>query len=104
MTFAVAGGGRVSGSFVARLPRLGSDLGAVAAQSYRQASRIANSIGAGHAVKRYEDLNGSALILICAPQKDVGKIISALAGALDCHGKIFLLCESGVDSRQLACL
>jgi hypothetical protein len=27
MTFAVAGGGRVSGSFVARLPRLARDLG-----------------------------------------------------------------------------
>src|SRR5262245_3160313 len=104
MTFAVAGGGRVSGSFVARLPRLGSELGPVAAQSYRQASRIANSIGAGHAVKRYEDLDGSALILICAPSKDVGQIVSALAEAIDCRGKILLLCESGADSRQLACL
>ena len=102
MTFAVIGGGRVSGSFVARLPRLGSDLGPVAAQSYRQASRIANSIGAGHAVKRYEDLDGSALILICAPAKAVGQIVSALADAIDGRGKILLLCDSGVDSRQLA--
>jgi hypothetical protein len=28
-------------------------------------------VGAGHAVKRYEDLNGSALILICAPTEGV---------------------------------
>ena len=63
MTFAVAGGGRVSGSFVTRLPGLESALGPVAAQSYRLASRIVNSIGAGHAVRAYQDLNDSTLIL-----------------------------------------
>jgi predicted short-subunit dehydrogenase-like oxidoreductase (DUF2520 family) len=104
MTFGVAGGGRVSGSFVARLPRLASQLGPVAAQSYRLASRIANSIGAGYAVRRYEDLNDSALILICAPAHGVGPIVSALAKALECRGKTILLCEGGGDSRQLACL
>ena len=31
MTFAVAGGGRVTGTFIARLPRLASELGPVAA-------------------------------------------------------------------------
>src|SRR6185436_19733939 len=104
MTFAVAGGGRVSSSFVARLPRLGRELGPIAAQSYRLASRIANSIGAGHAVKSYEDLNASSLILICAPAKGVGPIVSALAEAIECRGKLFLACEGGADSRQLACL
>jgi predicted short-subunit dehydrogenase-like oxidoreductase (DUF2520 family) len=104
MTFAVAGGGRVSSSFVARLPHLGRNLGPVAAQSYRQASRIANSIGAGNPVKRYEDLNSSALILICAPAEGVAAIVSALTAALECRGKILLACEGGADSRQLASL
>ena len=102
MTFAVAGGGRVSGSFVARLPDLASSLGPVAAQSYRLASRIVNSIGAGHAVPAYRDLNGSTLILICVPVQGVAPIVSALAEALDCQGKITLLCEAGADSRSLA--
>jgi predicted short-subunit dehydrogenase-like oxidoreductase (DUF2520 family) len=101
MTFAVAGGGRVSSSFVARLPRLATELGPVAAQSYRLASRIANSLGAGTAVRRYEDLDDSALILICAPAKSVGPIVSALAGAIECSGKTLLVCEGGADSRQL---
>ena len=79
-------------------------MGPVAAQSYRLASRIANSIGAGHPVKRYEDLNGSPLILICAPAEGVGPIVSALAAAMECRGKIFLACEGGADSRQLASL
>jgi len=78
MTFAMAGGGRVSGSFVARLPRLEASWFRWRAQSYRLASRIANSIGAGHAGKRYENWMGHA-ILICAPEKDVGQIVSALA-------------------------
>src|SRR5712691_864237 len=103
MTFAVAGGGRVSGSFVARLPRLAADLGPVAAQSYRLASRIVNSIGAGYPVKSYEDLGDSALILVCAPAQSVGPIVSGLAAAVHCRGKTILLCE-GADSRQLSVL
>jgi len=102
MTYAVAGGGRVSASFVSRLPRLSIDLGPVAAQSYRLASRIVNSIGAGHAVKKYEDLDGSSLVLICAPVRGLAAIIQALEGAIECRGKIILLCESGSDSRRLA--
>jgi predicted short-subunit dehydrogenase-like oxidoreductase (DUF2520 family) len=102
MKFAVAGGGRVSGSFVARLPGLASALGPVAAQSYRLASRIVNSIGAGQAVPTYANLNGSPLILICVPPSGVASIVSALAEALACEGKTILLCEGGADSRQLA--
>jgi predicted short-subunit dehydrogenase-like oxidoreductase (DUF2520 family) len=102
MTFALAGGGRVSGSFVARLPYLTSELGPVAAQSYRLASRIVNSIGAGRAVKRYEDLDDSGVILISAPAAGVDAIITALADAITCRGKIVLLCEGEVDSRRLA--
>jgi predicted short-subunit dehydrogenase-like oxidoreductase (DUF2520 family) len=102
MHFAVAGGGRVSASFVARLPRLSIELGPVAAQSFRLASRIVNSIGAGRAVKKYEDLDGSCLILICAPVRGLAGIIQALEHAIDCHGKVVLLCDSGRDSGQLA--
>src|SRR5215475_4317151 len=104
MTFAVAGGGRVSGSFIARLPRLSSELGPVAAQSYRLASRIANMIGAGHPVKSFQELNDSPLILISAPLRGVAAIVTALADAVDCNGKIILSCDSGADSRQLAAL
>src|SRR5436190_1310636 len=104
MTFAVAGGGRVSASFVARLPRLAAELGPVAAQSYRLASRIVNSIGAGRPVRRYADLGDSPLILIIAPVGGVPAIVSALADGIDCRGKIVLLCEAGSDSAQLASL
>src|SRR5256885_14713950 len=39
-------------------------------QSYRLASRIVNSIGAGHPVKSYAELNDSKLILICARSEE----------------------------------
>jgi predicted short-subunit dehydrogenase-like oxidoreductase (DUF2520 family) len=104
MSFAVAAGGRVSASFVARLPRLSTELGPVAAQSYRLASRMVNTIGAGHAVREYGDLNGSATILICSPFRGVAAIVRALEDSVDCKGKIILLCESGADSLQLTSL
>src|SRR5689334_6307166 len=104
MTFGVAGGGRVSASFIARLPRLAAELGPVAAQSYRLASRIVNSLDAGHAVRSYAGLNDSALILICAPVSAVAAIVSALAGSLDCRGKTVILCDSGADSSVLIAL
>ena len=102
MTFAVAGGGRVSASFVSRLPRLAAELGPVAAQSYRLASRIVNSIGAGHPVREYADLNESPLILIFAPSSGVAQIVSALAESIECSGKTILLCNDGADSGYLA--
>ena len=102
MTFAVAGGGRVSASFVSRLPHLAAELGPVAAQSYRLASRIVNSIGAGHAVREYAELNDSPLILICAPSSVVAPIVSALADSIECSGKTILLCNDGADSGYLA--
>lgn len=102
MNFGLAGSGRVNGSFVSRLPGLARSLGPVAAQSYRLASRIVNSLGAGRAVRTYGELNAANLILICAPVHGVEQTVSALAGALDCPSKIVLLCEGGVGSRPLA--
>src|SRR2546421_24983 len=101
MNFGLAVSGRVSGSFVARLPRLASALGPVAAPSYRVARRIVNSIGAGRAVRNYGDLNDSTLILICAPASNVQQIVSDLADSLACPGKVVLLCDGGADSRPL---
>lgn len=101
MTFALVGAGRVAGSFIARLRNLRTELGPVAAQSYRLASRIANALSAGHAVKDYRDLNDHELILICAPPDQLRAICRDLREQLDCGGKTLLLCESGQDSRAL---
>lgn len=92
----------MSDSFVCRLPRLSSELGPVAAQSYRLASRIVNSISAGYPVKSYADLDAFSLILICAPPKAVSQIASGLQAAVKCRGKILLLCEGSGNSQLLS--
>jgi len=60
-----------------------------------------NSIGAGHPVREYADLNDSALILICAPSSSIAQIVSALSVAIECGNKTILLCNDGADSRYL---
>jgi predicted short-subunit dehydrogenase-like oxidoreductase (DUF2520 family) len=81
---------------------LAAELGPVAAQSFRLASRIVNSIGAGHPVRGYADLNDSTLILICSPASGVAAAIQALGESIECRGKTILLCDDGTDSSRLA--
>jgi len=83
---------------------LADKLGPVAAQTYRLASRIVNSIGAGHAVPSFAHLDNSPLILICAPCSSVAAIDIALGTAIDCRGKTILLCEDGADTSHLSSL
>jgi predicted short-subunit dehydrogenase-like oxidoreductase (DUF2520 family) len=101
MTFAVVGGGRVTASFISRIPRLADELGAVAAHTYRLASRIVNQIGAGTPVRSFADLNDSPLILLCPPPSGLAGIVAALGESIECRGKTILLCEDGADSSQL---
>src|SRR5260370_36231294 len=65
---------------------------------------MVNAVGGGYPGKGYEDLDDSALILVCAPAQSVGPIVSALATAIHCRGKTILLCDGGADSRQLDAL
>jgi len=104
MTFAVAGGGRVSASFISRIPLLAQELGPVAARTYRLASRFVNQIGAGKPVRTFAELNNSKLILICAPISGVAAIASALEESVECRGKTILVCEDGADSSHLQSL
>ena len=101
MSFALVGAGCVSGCFVAQLPRLTSELGPVAAQSFRLASRIVNSIGAGRPVKTYQDLARNKTILLSVPTRSLPDIVGALSRSLPWKGKIALLCGGGGDSRHL---
>lgn len=101
MSFSLVGAGCVSGSFVARLPRLTFELGPVAAQSFRLASRIVNSIGAGRPVKGYQDLARHKTILLCIPARSLPAIVGALSTSLPWRGKTALLCGGGGDSRHL---
>lgn len=102
MAFALVGAGRVSGTFVSQLPSLPRELGPVAAKSYRLASRIANTIGAGYPVRSFSGLKESSLVLITVPPASLDSHVAGLAAAMDWRRKTVLLCESGADSSSLA--
>jgi predicted short-subunit dehydrogenase-like oxidoreductase (DUF2520 family) len=86
---------------IARLPRLSHDLGPVAAQSLRLASRIVNMLGAGFAVKEYAELSSYSLVLICVPAMHLDVLTGKLAAAMPWHGKTALLCDMDANSARL---
>src|SRR5579885_2623506 len=77
MPLALFGAGAVAKSFLSRVPWLPARLGPVGAPSFRLASRIVNSMRAGHAVTELAE----------APVRWTGKSV--------------LLCDSGEDSHAL---
>jgi predicted short-subunit dehydrogenase-like oxidoreductase (DUF2520 family) len=103
MAVGLVAGGNVAGSFVARLPRLAQELGPVAAESYRVASRTSNTLNAGTAVRGIAELAGCNLVLICCPVKRLGHVVAALA-AQPWKRRIVLACGSGqsTDLQPLA--
>jgi hypothetical protein len=63
-----------SAAFMARL-------GPVKAPSFRVASRIANTLRAGHAVGSYEEIDGAGTVIISLPDQTVSKEVLAMSSA-----------------------
>ena len=99
MRFALVGGGRISDALIARIPTLKRDLGPIASSRYRLASRIANTLKAGYAVRTYSELNEENLILLCVPRQQVGSTVEALARAMEWRGRSILLLGEGGSVR-----
>jgi predicted short-subunit dehydrogenase-like oxidoreductase (DUF2520 family) len=105
MHFGLYGAGGVSSSWIACLPHLATRLGPVAASSYRVASRIANSLRAGHAVKDCAEFDGCRVVLISAPAAVLPDAVARLRESeIAWDGKIVLLCSPGPGSRALDAL
>ncbi|MEO7141950.1 MAG: DUF2520 domain-containing protein [Bryobacteraceae bacterium] len=101
-SLALMGGGRVSQSFVARLPRLAPRLGPVAALSYRVACRIANTLRAGDAVRDYAPFDVCKLILVWVPEEQLAATLTGLASApVNWTAKSVVLCGSWRGSEAL---
>lgn len=102
MQYSLVGAGSVGRSFLAQLPRLTQQLGAVAAASARLASRIANTLGAGVPVKSMDALDSAKLILICVSKGSFDKVVGELSRAdITWDGKVLLLCDSSFSSSAL---
>jgi len=94
--------GPISRTGIGRLPNLAEQLGPVKSGTLQRASRAVNLMGAGTPAARYEDLQGSRTILINVPDGQLGAIVAELASGMGWKHKIALLCNSMLDSSELA--
>ncbi len=102
MQYALVGAGGVTQTMVARLPRLSQQLTSVAAASYRLASRMANTLGAGFPLREFDSLNEADLILICTPHAAFDQVRPLLREAsIEWSGKTLLFCDSDQLSGAL---
>jgi hypothetical protein len=102
---ALIGAGKLAGSPITRMRPLETQLGPVKAPSLRLASRIANSLRAGHPVSNYEEFEDCKLILISVPDAMLAPLLEELPGALSSwRGKIVVACSDTAGCEQLASL
>lgn len=102
---ALIGSGRLTDSPVTRLLKGSAALGPVMAPSFRLASRIANSLRAGHAVKDYSELDSCRVILLSIPPETLPSVIANLSAAeINWTNKSVVLCSRLRDSSELISL
>lgn len=81
-------------SLIGRLPSKTRELGPVSAVSYRVASRIANSLRAGHAVRTARELESAAAILFHAPSHQAEVLLELLEKAeILWAGRALIFCD-----------
>jgi hypothetical protein len=96
--YGLLGAGAVSASLVGRLPSKTRELGPVSATSYRVASRIANTLRAGYAVRTAHELNDVPGVLFHAPPEHASSLLGVLENAeIDWKGKALVFCDCVVD-------
>src|SRR5579872_400369 len=99
---ALVAGGKLSSSPLAHFWLLSEVLGPVKASSYRLASRIANSLRAGHPVKDYAEFDACRLILLCVPDQALARTVAELCSAgISWRGKSVVLCSAWRGSGDL---
>jgi hypothetical protein len=92
--YGVIGAGALSKSLVGHLPRKSRQIGPVAGVSFRVASRMANSLRAGHAARSADELNSLPVILFHAPAVQVRTIAALLERAqIDWTNKALIFCD-----------
>jgi len=100
--YGVIGAGALSRSFIAQLPRKARQIGPVAGVSLRVASRLANSLRAGHAVRSADELNAASAILFHAPPDQVDAIAALLEKArIEWKDKSLIFCDCEVSGAVM---
>jgi hypothetical protein len=92
--YGVIGAGALSKSLVGQLPRKSRQIGPVAGVSFRVASRLTNSLRAGHAARSADELDSLPVILFHAPAVQVRAIAALLEHAkIDWSNKALIFCD-----------
>lgn len=101
--YGVIGAGALSKSLIGQLPRKSRQIGLVAGISFRVASRMANSLRAGHATRSADDLNHAPVILFHAPDDQIPAVTGLLEQArIDWRDKPLLFCDCDVPAAVAA--
>lgn len=101
--YGLMGAGAVNASLIARLPRGGRALGPVAAVSFRVASRIVNSLGAGTPVRTPDLLDSSRVILFHSSPEQFPVLLQTLSAAdISWPGKLLLFCDCPPEDSAVA--
>jgi hypothetical protein len=104
-SLALIGAGKLTGSPVSGFWRLSDRLGPVKSPSFRLASRIANSLRAGHPVRDYAEFDSCSLIVVSVPDAILPAAIKEIAAANICwRNKAIVLCSASLDSGELSVL
>jgi len=92
--YGLIGAGAVNASLIGRIPGKARALGPVAASSYRVASRIANTLRAGNAVRTVDELDSVRVILFHAPPDQMASLTELLGSAdIRWTGKSLIICD-----------
>jgi len=96
--YGVIGAGGLSKSLIGQLPRKSRQIGPVAGVSFRVASRMANSLRAGHAARSADELDHTPVILFHAPADQVGILAEVLEQArINWKDKPLIFCDCEVS-------
>jgi hypothetical protein len=99
--YGVAGAGAVSKSLIGRLPA--KTIGPVSAVSYRVASRIANTLSGGYAVRSMDELIGAPAVLFHSSPDQMAALLESLeAAGINWEGKPLVFCDCRIDRCTMA--
>jgi predicted short-subunit dehydrogenase-like oxidoreductase (DUF2520 family) len=99
--YGVLGAGAVRTSLIGRLPKRACAIGPVCSTSYRVASRIANSVGAGYPVRSAAELRVVRAVLVSMPPEHLEGAVALLRNAaIDWRGKALIFCDCAPDPES----
>ena len=105
MSLALLTAGSISHSPISRFPGIVKFIGPVKAPTFREASRAVNALKGGTPVRSVQEMNGSQLFLLCAPQREIARIVRDMVDTqMDWRGRAVAVCSESLDSRDLDAL